>query len=99
MLKRVRVLCDTPQGWVDCALELPQSATIAEALEAAQVLLGRAELAAPDAATGIFGRVRPRSYVPGDGDRIELYRPLAADPRSRRRDRASRAAARARRER
>lgn len=99
MRKRVRVLCDSPQGLIDCVLELPQAATIAEALAAAHALLGRVELAAPDTATGIFGRLQPRTYVPADGDRIELYRPLAADPRSRRRERASTAAARARRER
>ncbi len=87
-MKRVRVLCDTPQGLIDCALELPQGATIAEALAAAHALLGRSELAVADAATGVFGRVRPRSFVPADGDRIELYRPLELDPRARRRVRA-----------
>jgi uncharacterized protein len=87
-VKRVRVLCDTPQGFIDCALELPDAATIGEALSAAHALLGRAELAARDTVTGIFGRVRPRSFVPADADRIEIYRPMSADPRARRRTRA-----------
>jgi uncharacterized protein len=87
-VKRVRVLCDTPQGFIDCLLELPQGATIGEALAAAHALLGRAELAPQEAVTGVFGRVRPHSFVPADGDRIEVYRALSADPRARRRARA-----------
>jgi putative ubiquitin-RnfH superfamily antitoxin RatB of RatAB toxin-antitoxin module len=87
-VKRVRVLCDTPQGFIDCALELPDAATIGDALSTAHALLGRPELAAHDTPTGIFGRLRPRSFVPAEGDRIEIYRPMNADPRARRRSRA-----------
>jgi len=89
-VKRVRVLCDTPGGFIDCVLELPDPATIAEALSAAHALLGRPELAAPDAVSGVDGRVRPRSYVPADGERIEIYRALRIDPRAQRRARARR---------
>ncbi|HXN11033.1 MAG TPA: RnfH family protein, partial [Steroidobacteraceae bacterium] len=84
-MKRVRVLCDTPSGIIDCVLDLPDLATIGEALAAAHALLGRAELASAHAATGVQGRVRPRSYIPVDGERIEVYRALSADPRARRR--------------
>jgi putative ubiquitin-RnfH superfamily antitoxin RatB of RatAB toxin-antitoxin module len=89
-MKCVRVLCDTPQGLVDCMLELLDSATIGEALAAAQARLGLLELAAADAVTGVHGRVRPRTFVPADGDRIEIYRPLRADPRAQRRARVHR---------
>ncbi len=86
-MKRVRVLCDTGGGFIDCVLELPDTATIGEALAAAHALLGRPELAAADAVSGVYGRLRPRSYVPADGDRIEIYRALRLDPRARRRAR------------
>jgi hypothetical protein len=86
-VKRVRVLCDARQGLIDCTLELADAATIGEALAAAHALLGTAELAAPDAATGVFGQLRPHAFVPADGDRIEIYRPLSADPRTQRRAR------------
>jgi putative ubiquitin-RnfH superfamily antitoxin RatB of RatAB toxin-antitoxin module len=89
-MKCVRVLCDTPQGFIDCTLELPELATIGEALAAAQATLGQLELAAADAVTGIHGRVRPRTFVPADGDRIEIYQPLRADPRAQRRARVHR---------
>lgn len=40
-----------------------------------------------NAAAGVWGVRRERDAVPCDGDRIELYRPLLADPRQRRRQR------------
>jgi len=39
-------------------------------------------------AVGIFGRVAALSQELADGDRVEVYRPLAADPKSARRARA-----------
>jgi putative ubiquitin-RnfH superfamily antitoxin RatB of RatAB toxin-antitoxin module len=41
------------------------------------------------APVGVFGEIRGRDYIPGDGDRIELYRPLKNDPRERRRARVN----------
>ncbi len=37
---------------------------------------------------GIFGRVSAAGQILADGDRVEIYRPLAADPKSARRARA-----------
>jgi len=71
-----------------CELELPDEATIAEALAAARLRLG----AVADwdrAPSGVFGEPRGRDYVPAEGDRIELYRPLQIDPRARRRAHAA----------
>ena len=42
------------------------------------------------AAVGVFGELRARAAACADGDRIELYRPLAADPRAARRARVAR---------
>lgn len=39
---------------------------------------------------GVFGRLRLLSEVAQDGDRIEIYRPLVADPKTSRRRRAAR---------
>ena len=77
------------------SVELPPGATVADALAAARraaerdaVHLGH-ELwdAGP---VGVFGEPRARSARCEDGDRIELYRPLRADPRARRRERVRR---------
>ncbi len=85
-MKRCRVVCDTAAGLLDCELELPATATIAEALEQARRMLGP-ECAPAGSATGVYGLLRPAEYVPGDGDRIEVYRALLVDPRVRRRER------------
>ncbi|MGH7748621.1 MAG: RnfH family protein, partial [Candidatus Dormibacteria bacterium] len=44
---------------------------------------------------GIFGEPRARSELCADGDRIEMYRPLRADPRAGRRARVQQARRRA----
>jgi hypothetical protein len=66
-------------------VELPQHATVADALNAARSLAKRDDIPWDTAPLGIFGQPCQRTDVPADGDRIELYRPLASDPRERRR--------------
>jgi len=68
-------------------VELDATATIAEALAAARVLLPGVDADWDHARTGIWGEIRPRAHCPADGDRVELYRPLPQDPRARRRER------------
>ena len=91
MIKHCSLVCDTPAGLIGCELALPPDATIAQALEAARAQLGDAHIDW-QAAVGIFGQPCARDQVPQDGDRIELYRPLAADPRAARRARVARGA-------
>lgn len=38
---------------------------------------------------GVFGKVVPEDYELAEGDRIEIYRPLIADPKEVRRQRAA----------
>jgi uncharacterized protein len=38
---------------------------------------------------GIYGRVVPPGTIVRDGDRVEIYRPLVADPKELRRARAA----------
>ena len=67
-------------------VELASEATIADALAAARVSANLETVPWDDAPVGVFGELRERTDVPQDGDRIELYRPLASDPRQRRRE-------------
>jgi putative ubiquitin-RnfH superfamily antitoxin RatB of RatAB toxin-antitoxin module len=96
MAKRCSVACDTAAGILLCELELPDSATIAVALDAARRELGDAAADWLHAPAGIYGRAVAREHIPSDGDRIELYRPLQVDPRVKRRLRAAQAARAAR---
>jgi hypothetical protein len=76
-------------------VELAARATIADALAAARHAAER-ERAGLDPAlwelapVGVFGEPRGRESEVQDGDRIELYRPMRADPRARRRERVQR---------
>ena len=90
--KRCLVAVDGPQGPLLFDLLLGAEATIAAALAEARTRLGAG---LPDGAidweagvVGVWGVRCGRDFVPGDGDRIELYRPLPDDPRHRRRQRA-----------
>lgn len=40
---------------------------------------------------GLFGKAVKDDYLPGPGDRIEIYRPLKADPKDARKARAAKA--------
>jgi uncharacterized protein len=72
------------------SLSLPQGATVAQAmlLAAQDADLGGLDLSS--APLGIFGQLAQRDQVLQDGDRIEIYRPLAEDPKIARRRRAGR---------
>jgi len=71
-------------------LQLPAGSTIADAIAAAQVELEFGIDAAP-LAVGLWSKPAPRNTVLREGDRVELYRPLKADPKDSRRRRAERA--------
>ena len=66
-------------------VELPEHATVADALVEAHALSKRDDVPWSTAPVGIYGQPCQRTDVPVDGDRIEIYRPLASDPRERRR--------------
>lgn len=68
-------------------VDLPEAATVADALAAAKLLSRRDDVPWDSADLGIFGQPCARTDVPLRGDRIEIYRPLASDPRERRRER------------
>jgi len=78
-------------------VDLPDDATIQHALDAARTASGATDIPWDDADVGLFGEIRTRADLPRDGDRIELYRPLAQDPKESRRDRVKRLRSQAKR--
>ena len=71
---------------VERPVELPQPATVAQAL-AASGLLQAFGLDAARLRLGIWGRKATLEQPVRDMDRIEIYRPLTVDPKVARRDR------------
>jgi len=83
-MKRCTVAYATPARQWLWEVALPDGATVAEALDQVQAQV--AGLDVPwSADVGIFGELCDRAAVPRDGDRIEIYRPLKADPKESRR--------------
>ncbi len=68
-------------------LEAPASVADALRLAAADPLFAGVDLTR--CAVGIFGAIVDAHHALADGDRIELYRALAVDPKSARRRRAA----------
>jgi len=85
-MKRCTVAFALPTRQWSCELQLEDAATVGDALAKARQAAGVPDLPW-DAAVGIFGALCDRSAVPRDGDRIEIYRPLRADPKESRRER------------
>lgn len=69
-------------------LELPEGATVADALRAVRGAAGASHVDLETARCGIWSRPCERDTRLRDGDRVEVYRPLQADPKSMRRERA-----------
>ena len=85
-MKRCLVVYALPARQWQWTVTLEDGATVGDALDAARSKA--AGLDVPwEGAIGIFGALCDRNAVPRDGDRIEIYRPLRADPKVSRRER------------
>ncbi|HEY1290759.1 MAG TPA: RnfH family protein [Burkholderiales bacterium] len=71
-------------------LSLAAGATAGEAVRASGVLERHPEIDLRRHPIGIHGRVVSAGTLLRDGDRVEIYRPLAVDPKEARRRRAFR---------
>src|SRR4030067_1663473 len=68
------------QTWFD--VELPDGATIHDAIERSGILKQFAEIDLEKNKVGIYGKVNKLDAVLNDGDRVEIYRPITCDPKS-----------------
>ncbi|MEJ2760304.1 MAG: RnfH family protein [Gammaproteobacteria bacterium] len=71
-------------------LQVPPGTTVEEAIRRSGILEQFPSLDPGENGVGIFARPVALDAVLADGDRIEIYRPLRADPKEARRRRASR---------
>jgi putative ubiquitin-RnfH superfamily antitoxin RatB of RatAB toxin-antitoxin module len=94
-VKRCTVVYATPAHQWRWQVEMDDAATVADALTAAQSQAGALEVPW-EADVGIFGELCARDTALREGDRVEIYRPLTADPKASRRARVQRERAAAR---
>ena len=85
-LLRIEVVYALPQSQVLHALRLPAGACVRDAVEASGLLQAHPELQ-QRLALAVFGRLAEPVQRLNDGDRVELLRPLMADPKDQRRAR------------
>lgn len=68
------------QVWL--TVDVPEGATVGEALERSGVLTQFPEIDLSTQKVGIFGKIAALDAKLEDGDRIEIYRPITADPKT-----------------
>jgi uncharacterized protein len=85
---RVEIAYAEPQRAIVKILRLAPGSQAADALRLAALDPEFAGLDLANAVIGIFGKLTRTDQVLKDGDRIEIYRPLTADPKTARRARA-----------
>lgn len=86
---RVTVVHALPERYWSVSLVLPADARVADALAQARLQESFREIDIDPARLAIFSRPATPDTRLRDGDRIEILRPLQADPKQARRERAS----------
>ena len=71
------------------ALQVPIGCTVLTAIEQSGLLSIYPEIDLAHSKVGIFGKLKKTTTVLHPGDRIEIYRPLIADPKEARKKRAA----------
>jgi uncharacterized protein len=84
----IEVVYALPKEQILLKRSVPTGATVTEAIQASGVLDKHPEIDLAANKLGIFGKLTKADAVVRDKDRIEIYRPLIADPKEVRRKRA-----------
>lgn len=87
----IQVVYALPAGQRVIALRVGAGTTASESVRRSGLLTEFPEIDLGSTRLGIFGRRVPHDHVVSEGDRVEVYRPLTADPKAVRRERAEKA--------
>ena len=85
----VQVVFATPQAQVIMDVAVKEGTSIAEAICTSGICAQFPEIDPETLQAGVWGKIRSRDYPLREGDRVEIYRDLKADPKDARRSRAS----------
>ena len=88
----IEVVYALPERQVLLSLPVPFASTIEESIKLSGITSHFPQIIISEAKVGIFGRPEKFSYVVKAGERIEIYRPLTADPKEMRKLRAAKLA-------
>lgn len=84
-LIRVEVAAALPDRQMVVPLQVEEGTTLLEAIHRSGIAEKMPDVEIDPARVGIFGKRRPADTPLADGDRVEIYRPLTADPKEVRR--------------
>lgn len=85
---KIEVCYALPEKQELVRIELNDGATLESAVIASGLMAKYPEISLADGKFGVFGKIVRTDGVLADGDRVEIYRPLIADPKEVRRKRA-----------
>lgn len=68
------------QAWFD--IDLPEGATVKEAIERSGILKQFPEIDLEKQKVGIYNKVSKLDAVLQEGDRVEIYRPITCNPKT-----------------
>ena len=88
-LIEVEVAYARPDAQVIISLRVAGGTTVEAAIRASGILERFPEIDLGRHRVGVFGKLAERDRTLEAGDRVEIYRPLAADPKAARRRRAA----------
>lgn len=88
-LINIQVVYPVPQKQEIVAISLPLGATVRQAIEASGVLQKYPEIDLAKNKLGIFAKLAKPDTPLRDRDRVEIYRPLIADPKEVRKQRVA----------
>ena len=86
----IEVAYGTSHETVLLTVTVPGDSTIRQGIEISGILEKFPEIDLDQNKVGIFSKLKSLDETLKEGDRIEIYRPLIADPREARRNRAER---------
>ncbi|MDT8452458.1 MAG: RnfH family protein [Gammaproteobacteria bacterium] len=85
----VEVAYAEPEKQLILPVNVDEGTTVGGAIVQSGIMMHFPDLDIENSKVGIFGKVTPMTTVLRDGDRVEIYRPLIADPKEVRRKRAA----------
>lgn len=84
----IEVVYALPHEQTLLKVKVPQNTTVAEAIKVSGILEKYPDIDLSKNKLGIYGKLSKADVILRDKDRIEIYRPLIADPKEIRRQRA-----------
>ena len=85
----VEVAHARPERQLILVVEVPAGATLEQAIRASGILEQFPDIDLAGSKVGVFGKLGKPGDILQEGDRVEIYRPLIADPKEVRKQRAA----------